>query len=144
MLKFISIMASPLLGYIQLSKHLLLKFVPNIPALNIFCSLPSYFSNNYARKISTFLIITKCTVHRITQIKWMIKLAFSLVLVKPERNMLKILWIIPSSTSQKLMHYSYLFTYLIRILFFCINFQVCIDIQVENMDVSIFPAKLQE
>ena len=43
---------------------------------------------------------------------------------KPEPNMLKILLIIPSSTSQKVTNYSYLILIslpIILILFFCIN-----------------------
>ena len=51
------------------------------------------------------------------------------VAIKPEPNMLKILLIIPSITSQKFTHYSYFITTSLPInpiLFFTLMFQLCI------------------
>ena len=62
------------------------------------------------------------------------------IVSKPEPNMLKILPIIPSSTSQKnyplFLFYSHIITYIIPILIilYALFFQVLIDIQ-RNMDL---------
>ena len=112
--------------------------------LNVFYNLFNFCSNStvsWPFNVWEFLVMTKicsyfvsyssghdhCTIAVCTQVGWALNMyVYNVILwiTKPELNMLKIVLIIPSSTSQKFTHYSYFIPIslaIIPILFFYIN-----------------------